>query len=99
MPSSYPDTISPETCVVVAGNQITSQLGDESVILGLDDGMYYGLDAIGTRIWRLLDHPRSVREICEMIQEEYEVGSVACEDAVLNLLRDLNAKALVEVLV
>lgn len=92
-----PDEIGLDSCVVVSSNQITSQLGDESVMLSLNDGMYYGLDSIGTRIWSLLDSPRLVREICSVIQEEYDVQPVACEQAVLELVRDLNARALVEI--
>jgi hypothetical protein len=45
----------------------------------------------------MLDRPRSVREICEVIQEEYEVQAPACEQAVLALLKDLNGRDLVEI--
>ncbi|MGI8704725.1 MAG: PqqD family peptide modification chaperone [Sphingomicrobium sp.] len=96
MPSPQPDEISLDSQVVVASDQITSQLGDESVILSLNDGMYYGLDSIGTRIWRLLDRPHRVREVCEVIQGEYDVGPAECEQAVLALLRDLIARDLIE---
>lgn len=82
--------------LVVTDKQITSQLGDESVILDLTDGIYYGLDSIGTSIWTLLGSPRSVQEICDLIQQEYDVGSAACEEAVLALLQDLEARALIE---
>ena len=97
MTSSNSGEITLSSRVAIASNQITSQLGDESVILGLNDGMYYGLNSIGTRIWGLLDRSRSVREVCEVIQEEYEVGSAECEQAVLTLLQDLQERALVEV--
>jgi hypothetical protein len=97
MANSCPDDISLDSSVVMSSDQITSQLGDESVMLNLKDGMYYGLDAIGTRIWGLIDRPRSVREICDLIQGEYDVQPTACEQAVVALLRDLNARDLVEV--
>lgn len=96
MSHSSPEAIDLGSCMVVASNQITSQLGDESVILGLDDGMYYGLDAIGTRVWALMEQPRLVRDICDVIQQEYDVQPAECEEAVLALLRDLEAKALIE---
>ena len=97
MTSSRSEEISVDTCAVVVSDQITSQLGDESVVLGLKDGIYYGLDPIGTRIWGLLDCPRTVRQICDVIQSEYEVGTSECEKAVLALMRDLHARALIEV--
>ncbi len=96
MSSSSHGTIGPEIRFVVTDKQITSQLGDESVILGLDDGIYYGLDSIGTRVWGLLASPRSAREICADIQRDYDVGVAACEEAVLALLQDMEARALIE---
>jgi hypothetical protein len=97
MTHSRPQEIGLDSCVVVSSDQITSQLGDESVMLSLNDGMYYGLDSIGTRIWAMLDRPRSVREICEVLQGEYDVQAAECEQAVLALLRDLNGRDLVEI--
>lgn len=97
MANSQPAEVSLGSNIVLASDQITSELGDESVILSLKDGMYYGLDPIGTRIWRLLDRPREVREICGVIQDGYEVAPAECEQAVLALLRDLNARGLVKI--
>jgi hypothetical protein len=97
MTHSSPQEISLDSRVVVSSDQITSRLGDESVMLSLNDGMYYGLDSIGTRIWGMLDRPRSVREICQVIQEEYDVEAPACEQAVLALLQDMKVRDLVEI--
>jgi hypothetical protein len=97
MSHSSPQEVSLDSRVVVSSDQITSRLGDESVMLSLNDGMYYGLDSIGTRIWGMLDRPRSVREICQVIQEEYDVEAPACEQAVLALLQDLKGRDLVEI--
>jgi hypothetical protein len=97
MANSTPDEISLDTSVVAASDQITSQLGDESVMLNLKDGMYYGLDTIGTRIWGLLDQPIAIRDICFVIQNEYEVSPADCEQAVLALIRDMGTRALIEI--
>jgi hypothetical protein len=97
MASSQPAEVSLDSCLVAASDQITSELGGESVILSLNDGMYYGLDPIGTHIWSLLDHPREVREICAVIQEGYEVEPAECEQAVLAFLRDLIDRGLVKI--
>ncbi len=34
---------------------IFRELDGEAVILNLDTGIYFGLDAVGTRIWRLIE--------------------------------------------
>ena len=52
-----------EYTVIVSRAQISCKLAEESVILHLEEGMYYGLNSVGARIWELLQEPRTVREI------------------------------------
>lgn len=97
MTTPSPDDIALDTRVAASSSQIASKLGDESVILSLSDGMYYGLDAVGTRVWALLDRPRPVREICDAIEREHDVEAPECQQAVLALVRDLVDRGLVDV--
>lgn len=90
------DAIDLQSRFVVTDKQITSQLGDESVILELTEGVYYGLDPIGTRIWNLLASPLSVADICDKLQEEYDVQPGDCGQAVIALVADLEARGLIE---
>ena len=47
-----------------SGDAIASAVGDETVILHLKNGAYYGLDAIGTRIYGLLKDGHAPAAIC-----------------------------------
>lgn len=84
-----------ESCVVVSDEQVHTSLGDEAVILGLQDGVYYGLDAVGARVWSLLAAPRRVWEIVDVVTEEFEVGRDRCEHDVLALLDELIGRRLI----
>ena len=46
-----------ETMIVVSKEQASAALGDEAAILNLKDGVYYGLDPVGARIWKLVQTP------------------------------------------
>jgi Coenzyme PQQ synthesis protein D (PqqD) len=72
-------------------------LADEAVILNLQNGMYYGLDPVGTRIWSLIQEPRTVHEVCAGMLQEYDVEPARCEQELLLLLQELAANGLVEV--
>jgi hypothetical protein len=89
--------ISATAVVVALDHQVSSQLGDETVILHLEDGVYYGLDPVGTSIWRLLQEPRTVAEIRDRIVEEYDVDAERCERDLVALLRELAERRLVDV--
>ena len=82
---------------VVLDHQVSSQMGDETVILHLEDGVYYGLDPVGTSVWHLLQEPRAVAEIRDRIVEEYDVDAERCERDLDLFLRDLAARRLIDV--
>jgi hypothetical protein len=82
---------------VSAKDQVSSDLGGEVAILDLKAGVYYGLDAVGARIWSLIQEPITVNEIRDILLEEYEVEPERCEHDLLALLRRLADEGLVEV--
>jgi len=84
-----------DSCVVASDEQVHTSLGDEAVILGLQDGVYYGLDAVGARIWSLLSVPRRVSEIVALLVEEFDVAGEQCERDVIALLGELTERRLV----
>jgi hypothetical protein len=81
--------------VVVSDDQVSTSLGDEAVILGMRDGVYYGLDAVGARVWALLATPRLVSELVRTIREEFDVTEEQCERDILALLDELSDRRLV----
>jgi hypothetical protein len=83
--------------VVASKNQVSTELGGEAVILGVDEGEYFGLNEVGARVWALVQAPVLVSAICETIMNEYEVERGECQRDVLELLNDLRDKGLIDV--
>jgi hypothetical protein len=74
---------------------VESAVGDETVILHLKNGTYYGLDAVGTRIWSLLKEGLTPTDICERLAQEYEVAGDVIEADARKFLTDLAAQDIV----
>lgn len=89
--------ISRDSVVVAAKSQLSSQVDKETVLLHMDQGLYFGLNEIGTFIWKQLQQPRKVHEIRDAILGEYEVSSEQCERDLFKLLAELSANGLIEV--
>ena len=89
--------VSASSSVVVVDNQVSSDLGGEVAILDLKGGTYYGLDAVGSRIWSLIQEPREVEEMRDILVSEYEVEQDRCERDLIALLQGLADEALIEV--
>lgn len=69
----------------------------EAVILDIDSGNYYGLDGVGARVWELLERPRTLGEICDVVLDEYEVSREVAESDIRGLIAELGEKGLVKV--
>jgi hypothetical protein len=90
-------TISEQSVVVAAKDQVSCDLAGEAAILNIKSGVYYGLDPVGARIWNLMQEPRKVSEIQNAITEEYDVEPEQCSRDLAGLLEKLLAEGLIEV--
>lgn len=72
------------------------QLGEEMVILDLQSGTYFGLDAVGARIWALASAGQTLAQVCDTLLTEYDVGREQLEQDVLTLAQALLDKRLAE---
>lgn len=89
--------VSPESVVVVSKDQMASDVAGETVILGLTAGRYYGVDAVGARVWQLIQTPTAFADVQRAIVSEYEVEPARCEADLLALLQKMADAGLVEV--
>ena len=74
---------------------VSSGVGDETVILHLKDGTYYGLDAVGTRIWTLIENGVVPLDICETLASEYEVAREIIETDARRFLEELEFREMI----
>ena len=84
-----------ENRVSVCDDVIFRALGEESVILSLDTGMYFGLDPVGTRIWTLLPD-RNLAQVADVIHQEFDADLPQVQQDLLALVDQLIAKRLVQ---
>ena len=68
---------------------LSRELGGETVLLNLESGVYYGLDAIGTRAWNLLTAQHSLADVCSIMAEEYDVARETLHNDLTALVQDL----------
>ena len=71
------------------------EVGGETVLLDLDSERYFGLDAVGTRVWALINEGMALGEVINTLLEEYEVDRVTLESDVEALLESLREAGLI----
>lgn len=77
---------------------VDAEIDNEVVALSIEKGTCYGLNETGTLIWKLLATPIRVSDICKSLLAEYKVGPDECERDVRDLLANLLADDLIEVI-
>jgi hypothetical protein len=88
--------ITPATVLVAARDQVSTELEGEAVILGLADGVYYGLDGVGALVWERLREPHSVAELVGAVTAAFDVDAATAERDLRDLLGELAGRGLVE---
>ena len=56
----------------IAPDVLFQEVGGEAVLLNLASERYFGLDAIGTRIWQLIEQGTPVTGIAARIGDEFD---------------------------
>jgi hypothetical protein len=54
---------------------VSEKFDDEVVIINLDSGNYYSLEAIGFDIWSLIENGASLNKIVEWVMSQYDSGN------------------------
>jgi len=86
-----------DSIVVVADKVVSCDLDGEAAILDLKDGIYYGLDPVGAKIWNLIQKPIILKEIIKIILDEYDVNKDQCTNDIFELIEELLDNRLVKV--
>jgi len=61
--------------VQVLPDVLSQEVSGETVLLDLNNENYFGLNAVGTRIWQLLQEQNNLEKIYDILLDEYEVDA------------------------
>ena len=75
--------------------QVMSRLvGDETVLLDMATGFYFGLDGVGKRIWESVADGKTLGQTAATIADEYDVEQARAETDVIEFVGELLERGL-----
>lgn len=86
-----------DTVVMQEDSLLSAAMDDELVMMSLEKGAYYGMDAIASRIWELIEVPRSVAELCDLLRTEFDVELHVCQRDVIAFLQDVKDHEIIRI--
>ena len=84
--------------IVTRNEEIVAGVVDADVMMmSIESGKYFHLNTSAGRIWEMLEQPRTVTEICEMLSKGFKVTPEDCLKDVLRFLDELASRKIVTI--
>jgi Coenzyme PQQ synthesis protein D (PqqD) len=80
-----------------SGQQITADVGGQTVALSFDYANYCGFDEIAGDIWRRIERPVTVASLCADLVQVYDADASTITRDVVVLLERMREQGLIEV--
>lgn len=72
-----------------SGDWLSAKVGDEIMMMSAERGDYIGVNAVGARIWELIETPSDMDTICAALVREFEVDAATCRAEVEQFITEM----------
>jgi hypothetical protein len=94
-PPDVPVDIADATIISRSPSVLTAEVEDEIVMMSIEKGLYFGLDDIGSDIWRRIEPPCSFADLIRRLVADYDAESATIAADVGLLLSRMAAQDVV----
>ena len=83
--------------VTFADTVFAQEVDGEMVLLDMNSENYFGLDEVGTSIWQAMQEKENLKEVFEVLLEQYEVEEDVLKKDLVAFVEKLKESGLVKV--
>ena len=87
----------PEDRLSRTNDLLSTELDQETVLMSMDAGAYYGLEGAARNIWEKLESPTSFSELVDCLEREYRVSRETCASDLQKFLAEMEREGLLRV--
>ncbi len=91
------DTIENNSKIILNQELLQSEIDGETIMMSIDNGKYYGLNSVASRIWEIIKDEPLFSELIEKLMEEYDIEKKQCEIETLDFLTNLIKNKLIKI--
>lgn len=88
------EQINLKSTIEVSKNAHGAETGDEMVVMGVESGLYFGVNSVGATIWKEIQKPSRVDDVVAVLLDKFEVDNKICEQETLAFLKKLQERNL-----
>lgn len=86
-----------KTKFTVDPSVVFNEMDGEIIMMSIANGEFYGINALGSRIWQMLETPKAASEVCDALMPDFDVTREQCEQDVLLFLTRMVEKGVMTV--
>ena len=83
--------------VTFADTVFAQEVDGEMVLLDMKSENYFGLDEVGTAIWQAMQEKESLKEVFEVLLEQYEVEEDVLKNDLVIFVKKLKESGLIKI--
>lgn len=76
---------------------LQSEIDGETIMMSIDNGKYYGLNTVASRIWEIIKDEPLLSELIDKLVEEYDIEKKQCEIETQEFLFNLIENKLIKI--
>jgi Coenzyme PQQ synthesis protein D (PqqD) len=89
--------VSLKSSLIIPREVLVCDLDEESVVLNLRTGIYYGLSGMAAHIWALAAEHGDLGVVFNALVQEYDVSEHELKDDLISFINDLEVHGLISV--
>ena len=90
-------SFNPEDRLSRTQEMLSTELDQETVLMSIDAGAYYGLKGTAQSIWKSLETPLTFSALVDGLVKEYQIAPEACAADLQRFLAELEEEGLLRV--
>jgi len=83
--------------VIFADTVFAQEVDGEMVLLDMNSENYFGLDPVGTDIWKAMQEQETLKEVLDTLLEQYDVEEEVLKEDLSSFVKKLLENGLIEV--
>jgi hypothetical protein len=84
-----------EAKILRSDDLVEADIDNDKVMMHVDSGLYFGLDAVAARVWELLEQPLSINELVDSLTQEFDVEADQCRSDIESFITKLQENKLI----
>jgi Coenzyme PQQ synthesis protein D (PqqD) len=80
------------------GNLLTSEIGEELIMMDIDGGNYINLNKVGRIIWEQMEQPLKVSDLIDLLMIRFKAGRDECLNDTLEYLQNMLAQKVIVII-